>query len=214
MIVILLGPPGAGKGTQSQRLEKSFGLKQISTGDMLRHEVSNETTVGLKAKSLMETGQLVPDEIIIDIIANRIKDEDCENGFILDGFPRTIAQAEALDALFENQNKAIDHVIELTVDDDAMVKRISGRYTCEKCGEGYHDEFLIPKTKGVCDQCGHTKFKRRSDDNAETVKSRLVEYHQKTAPIAKYFKAKGVLRTVDGMAPIDKVTEEMSGILK
>jgi len=213
MILILLGPPGAGKGTQSQRLEKQYGLKQISTGDMLRAEVARQSDIGVQAKTLMESGQLVPDQMIIDIIARRITDKDCENGFILDGFPRTIQQAQSLDALFESQGKAIDHVIELTVDDDAMVKRISGRYTCAKCGEGYHDEFLKPEKDGVCNHCGSTDFTRRSDDNAETVKSRLQEYHQKTAPISDYYKTEGVLRTVDGMAPIDKVTEEMSGIL-
>lgn len=213
MNIILMGPPGAGKGTQAQRLEKSFKIVQLSTGDMLRAEVASGSDLGRQAKEIMESGGLVSDELIIAMISSRIDNEDCKNGFILDGFPRTTPQAEALDVMLEEKGIQIEHVIEIEVDDDAMVTRITGRYTCAGCGAGYHDEFQKPEVEGVCDQCGGGEFTRRADDNAETVRSRLGAYHEQTAPILGYYKEKGVLKGVDGMAPIDEVTDQLNGIV-
>ena len=213
MNIILMGPPGAGKGTQAQRLEKSREIIQLSTGDMLRAAVASGSDVGKQAKEIMEAGGLVSDDLIIAMISDRIDQEDCKNGFILDGFPRTTPQAEALGTMLTEKGLKIDHVIEIEVDDDAMVARITGRYTCGGCGAGYHDEFQKPSTEGVCDQCDGTEFTRRADDNAETVRSRLDAYHDQTAPILAYYKEKGLLKGVDGMAAIDEVTEQLNGIV-
>ncbi|HEX9569725.1 MAG: adenylate kinase [Rhodospirillales bacterium] len=206
MNLILMGPPGAGKGTQAKRLEANHGIVQLSTGDMLRAEVTSGSELGRKAKKVMETGGLVSDELIIAMLSARIERDDCRNGFILDGFPRTSRQAEALDRMLKEKGMKIDHVIELTVDDDAIVKRITGRYTCAKCGTGYHDEFQKPAKAGVCDKCGGREFTRRADDNAETVRARLKAYHDQTAPVIAHYRKKGVMESVDGMATIDDVT--------
>ncbi|TCS62071.1 adenylate kinase [Varunaivibrio sulfuroxidans] len=213
MNLILLGPPGAGKGTQAKRLEESLNIVQLSTGDMLRAEVASGSALGQQAKEVMQSGGLVSDELIINMISSRIDQDDCKNGFILDGFPRTTAQAEALDTMLSDKSLKIDHVIEIKVDDDAMVERVTGRYTCAKCGAGYHDSFQKPKQDGVCDKCGGTEFKRRADDNAETVRARLDAYHEQTAPIAGYYAGKGVLKSVDGMAAIDEVTRQLNEIV-
>jgi len=213
MILLLMGPPGAGKGTQSKRLEESYGLVQLSTGDMLRAAVASGSDLGNKAKEIMARGDLVPDDLIIDMIAARIEQPDCAKGFILDGFPRTVPQAEALATMLGGKGLSLDHVIELAVDDDAMVKRITGRYTCAKCGKGYHDEFEKPAKDGVCDKCGATEFSRRADDNEDTVRNRLDAYHAQTAPILAYYKEQGVLNDVDGMADIDDVTAQLKGVI-
>ncbi|MEM7776956.1 MAG: adenylate kinase [Pseudomonadota bacterium] len=214
MNLILLGPPGAGKGTQAKYMTERHGLIQLSTGDMLRAAVAAETPIGLAAKQVMEAGELVSDEIVIKIIEDRISEPDCASGFVLDGFPRTLAQAAALDVLLTDKGRQLDAVIELKVDDAALVERISGRFTCASCGMGFHDKFKLPKTPGVCDACGDTEFKRRADDNAETVQTRLMAYYRETSPLIGYYFAKGKLRSVDGMAQIDAVTNEINGILK
>ncbi len=214
MILILLGAPGAGKGTQAQRLEDTHGLIQLSTGDMLRAAVKAETEVGLKAKEVMNKGQLVSDDIMVGIISDRLDQPDCKNGVILDGFPRTEAQAEALDQLLNDKGLSLNAVIEMKTDDAVLVERITGRYTCAKCGAGYHDSFLKPAVEGVCDKCGGTEFTRRSDDKAETVKSRLEAYHNQTAPLLPYYKDKGILKQVDGMAEIDEVTHQIEAVIK
>ncbi|MGE0754407.1 MAG: adenylate kinase [Alphaproteobacteria bacterium] len=214
MKLILLGPPGAGKGTQAQHLQDKYNIRKLSTGDMLRAAVADGTEVGKKAKDIMAAGKLVPDEIMIDLIRDRICLKDCTTGFILDGFPRTEAQAEALDAMLKKENKELDCVIELKVDDSKLVERISGRFSCAKCGEGYHDTFKQPKAEGVCDRCGATEFSRREDDKAETVAKRLEAYHAQTAPILPYYREKGLLVSVDGMAPIEAVTAKIDELLK
>ncbi|KAA0683629.1 adenylate kinase [Roseomonas genomospecies 6] len=213
MNLILLGPPGAGKGTQARRLEDTRGLVQLSTGDMLRAMVAEGGPLGQQAKDIMSAGKLMPDELMVQMIAERISKPDVKNGFILDGFPRTVAQAEALDSMLADKGLKLDHVIEMKVVDDILVERITGRYTCAKCGKGYHDSFEKPKVEGVCDACGGTEFKRRADDNADTVKTRLAQYHEQTAPILPYYQSRGVLKTVDGMAEIDDVTKQIEGIL-
>jgi adenylate kinase len=213
MNLILLGPPGAGKGTQAKRLEDRYGLRQISTGDMLRAEVRSGSEIGQKAKAIMERGELVPDAIIIAMLAERVSAPDVASGFILDGFPRTVPQAEALDAVLKQKSMPLDHVIELQVDDAALVDRISGRSTCAKCGEGYHDTFKQPKQAGICDACGSTEFIRRADDKAETVAARLEAYHRQTAPLLPYYAAQGTLRVVDGMAEMDEVARQIATIL-
>mgnify|MGYP000851727884 FL=1 len=213
MKLILLGPPGAGKGTQAKRLYDKHKLVQLSTGDMLRAERDAGTELGKAADKVMAAGQLVSDEIVIGIIDHRIDAPDCKAGFVLDGFPRTEKQAVALDAMLARKGGRIDGVIELAVDEAALIERISGRFTCAKCGAGYHDKFQKPKKEGVCDACGGTQFTRRKDDNAETVKARLVAYRQQTAPILPYYKAKGLLHRVDGMAELDQVTKEIEAVL-
>ncbi len=206
MRLILLGPPGAGKGTQAAWLKTTYGIPQLSTGDMLREAVAKGTEVGREAKSVMEAGKLVSDDIINRIVAERIDQPDCAQGFILDGFPRTIPQAEALDRMLAERGLELDAVVEIRVDQNALVERISGRFSCAKCGAGYHDTFKPTKVTGVCDVCGGTEFVRRKDDNAETVRERLVAYEAQTAPLLPYYGSKGLVRTVDGMAPIDEVT--------
>lgn len=213
MIIVLLGPPGAGKGTQAARIMGRHGLVQLSTGDMLRAAVAAETEVGLKAKEFMNAGKLVTDEIVIGIIADRIEQEDCAGGFLLDGFPRTVAQAEALDQLLKNKNLKVDAVVEMKVNDESLVDRITGRYTCAECNQGYHDTHLQPQIADVCDSCGSTNFTRRSDDNRETVVSRLETYHAQTAPLLPFYQAKGVLKTVDGMADIEDVAVQINDVL-
>ncbi len=213
MNLILLGPPGAGKGTQARRLEDTRGLVQLSTGDMLRALVAGGSPLGQQAKEIMTAGKLVPDELVIQMISDRIDQPDVKAGFILDGFPRTVAQADALDKMLAAKGLKLDHVIEMKVDDAALTERITGRYTCAKCGKGYHDSFEKPAVDGVCDVCGSTEFKRRADDNAETVKTRLDQYHAQTAPILPYYRDRGVLKSVDGMADIDVVTGQIAAIL-
>lgn len=214
MRLILLGPPGGGKGTQAKRLQDDYGLVQLSTGDMLRAAVASGSEIGKKAKAVMEAGQLVSDAIVIGIIADRIRQPDAARGFILDGFPRTVAQAEALDVMLGEQGIAIDAAIEVQVPDALIVERITGRFTCAKCGAGYHDKFQRPKIDGTCDVCGASEFTRRADDNAETVRSRLDAYHAQTAPILPFYEKKGVLKVVDGTLPIAEVTKRLKDIVE
>jgi adenylate kinase len=213
MNIILLGPPGAGKGTQAKRIEETHGAVQLSTGDMLRSAIRAGSPIGLKAKPIMEAGRLVPDEILIDMIAERIALPDCARGFILDGFPRTVVQAEALDQMLARVGKRLDHVIEMRVDEAALLDRITGRFTCAKCGTGYHDRYKLPKVEGVCDVCGAKDFTRRADDTAEAMKTRLAAYHTQTAPILPYYRATGLYSDVDGMAAIDEVTRQIEAVL-
>ena len=213
MNIILLGPPGAGKGTQAKRIEERFSLVQLSTGDMLRALVASGSALGHKAKQIMEAGQLMPDDMMIEMIASRIDQPDCANGFILDGFPRTTGQAEALDDMLEEKGLRLDAVVEIKVDEEALVERITGRFTCKACGAGYHDKFHRPKREGICDGCGGGEFTRRADDNEETVRSRLEAYRNQTAPILPYYSKKGLLRSVDGMAEIDEVTRQLEALL-
>ncbi|MGZ9034870.1 MAG: adenylate kinase [Rhodospirillales bacterium] len=210
MNVVLLGPPGSGKGTQAKSLEQAFGIAQLSTGDMLRAEVGAGSEVGQKADAIMRAGQLVPDDMIIALIGSKLADPGCRNGFILDGFPRTVPQAQALDVMLKTRGLKLDYVLELEVDDEAMVERISGRFSCAKCGTGYHDRFKQPKVQGVCDVCGSGEFVRRADDNAETVRERLKAYHTQTAPISAYYERQGILKRVDGMGAIDQVSKDLT----
>jgi adenylate kinase len=209
MRLILLGPPGAGKGTQAARIAARYRVPHLSTGDMLREAVAADTAVGRQAKAIMDAGKLVPDAVMNRLVAERIAQPDAARGFVLDGFPRTVAQAEALDDLLAQRAERLDAVVELAVDDDALVDRISGRFACAKCGAGYHDRFRQPKTDGVCDACGSREFVRRADDNAETVRARLNAYHAQTAPLLPYYRDKGLLAAVDGMAEIEDVSSEI-----
>ena len=212
MDIILLGPPGAGKGTQAARLESARGMVQLSTGDMLRQAVALGTPIGLKAKAVMEAGELVSDAIVSALIGERL-DSVGDRGVIFDGYPRTRAQAEALDLLLAERGRKLDHVIELEVDVDALVERITGRFSCAKCGAPYHDKFKLPEVEGTCDVCGCHEFKRRPDDNEATVRTRLAEYRAKTAPILPYYEERGLVRRVDGMAPVEQVAAAIDAIL-
>jgi adenylate kinase len=211
--LILLGPPGAGKGTQARMLEEKFGLVQLSTGDLLREAVAAGTEAGKAAKAVMEKGELVSDEIVIAILSDRLDQPDVTKGTILDGFPRTEAQAAALDTLLADRGQKIDAAISLEVDDEAMVARVSGRYTCAACGEGYHDEFKQPATAGTCDKCQGTEFKRRADDNAETVRTRLSAYHAQTAPLISYYAARDALTRVPAMGDINEIAADLGKIV-
>lgn len=213
-VLILLGPPGAGKGTQARRLEERFGLVQLSTGDLLRAAVAAGTEAGKVAQAVMEAGGLVPDEIVLAVLRDRMADPDVARGVILDGFPRTTVQAEALDGMLAETGQRIDAAIALDVDDAAMVARISGRYTCAACGEGYHDTFKTPATDGVCDSCGGTEMTRRSDDNAKTVASRLAAYHAQTAPLIAYYAERGRLQRLDAMGEIDTIGARLGELVE
>ena len=213
-VLILLGPPGAGKGTQARMLEKQFGLVQLSTGDLLRAAVAAGTPAGQAADEVMKSGALVSDQIVIDILRDRLSEPDCASGVILDGFPRTDVQAEALDSLLAENGQKINAAISLEVDDTAMIERVAGRYTCADCGEGFHDSFKIPTQAGVCDGCGSTDMKRRADDNSETVGGRLIAYHAQTAPLISYYEGKGALQRVDAMGPIDTIGASLSNVVQ
>lgn len=213
MNLVLLGPPGCGKGTQSKRLQDSLGIVQLSTGDMLRAEVAAGSAIGREADAIMKAGKLVSDEIIIGIMDKRLDREDCSAGFILDGFPRTVPQAEALEKMLASKKLKLDVVVSIEVDDEAMIERISGRFSCAKCGAGYHDTFQRPKADGVCDACGSKDFIRRKDDNAETVRERLKAYHAQTKPIIAFYNERGIVRRVDGMGAIDEVTERLQSVV-
>lgn len=209
MIIILLGPPGAGKGTQAKALEQSFHIVQLSTGDMLREKAKDTDALADKIKAIFTAGGLAPDDLMIEMIRDRISKEDCKNGFILDGFPRTVPQAEALDKMLASEKLKLDAVIELQVDEESLVERITGRTSCAKCGASYHAKFNPPKTPGVCDVCGSTDFICRSDDNEETIRKRLAAYRENTAPILPYYESKGMLMHVDGMLPVERVSQEI-----
>jgi adenylate kinase len=211
--LILLGPPGAGKGTQAQRLAARHGLVQLSTGEMLRAAVQAGTAIGKRAKAIMDAGNLVPDEVVIGIISDRLDQPDTKNGVILDGFPRNLQQAAALDRLLADKKRRLAVVVELKVDDAKLIERLAGRFTCAKCGEGYHDRFKNPKVKGVCDVCQGTEFKRRPDDNAETVGNRLMVYYRETSPLIGYYFCKGKLSTVDGMGSIEDISAGIEKVL-
>ena len=213
MRLILLGPPGAGKGTQAQRIVEKHGIPQLSTGDMLRAAVAAETDVGKRAKTVMDAGKLVSDDIVIAIVSERIDQPDCANGFILDGFPRTLVQADATETMLRDKGMDLSAVIELRVDDKELIRRVSGRYSCAQCGTVYHDTDKVPAKEGVCDKCGSTHFKRRPDDNAETMTQRLEVYYKETSPLIGYYYAKGKLKSVDGMAEMDAVTAEIEKLL-
>ena len=213
MKLIFIGPPGSGKGTQAQQLQRKQGIVQISTGDMLRAAVASGSDLGQQAKAIMEAGKLVPDHLIVGMIEQRIAEPDCKKGFILDGFPRTTAQAEALTQMLKDKGTMLDRVIEFEVDDSILIERISGRFTCAQCGEGYHDTFKPPQTENICDICGSTEFKRRADDKADKVKTRLDEYHALTAPLLPYYREKQLLSTINAMASIDEVGNQLNAIL-
>lgn len=213
MRLILLGPPGAGKGTQAKLLVDKYNIPQLSTGDMLRGAVAAQTEVGKKAKAVMDAGKLVSDEIVNAIVSERLDGKDCANGFILDGFPRTLQQADSLAVMLKEKGIELDRVVELEVDDEALVERVSGRFTCGSCGEGYHDKFKQPKQKNICDRCGKSDFKRRPDDNAETMRTRLLTYYKETSPLLGYYYAKGELTAVNGMGDIDEIATEIQNVL-
>ena len=213
MNIILLGPPGAGKGTQASKLVADRGMVQLSTGDMLRAAVKAGTPIGVKAKAVMDAGELVSDEIVSGLIGEKLDSMEPSEGAIFDGYPRTEAQAHSLDEILQSRGRTLDHVIELDVDEDALVERITGRYTCASCGEGYHDAFKKPAVAGICDRCGSAEFKRRPDDNEETVRTRMAEYRAKTAPILPLYEARGLVQRVDGMADMNDVSAAVAGIL-
>ena len=214
MNIILLGPPGAGKGTQARLLEEKLGLHQLSTGDMLRASIKRGEPLGVEAKKLMDAGKLVPDDLIVKMIEEAMSKPECKKVFILDGFPRTVPQAEALDRMLAHHGKKLDAVIELEVDEPALIERVSGRFTCAKCGAGYHDKFKPTKQSGVCDVCGSHEFTRRSDDNAETMKTRLKTFREQTMPILPYYRQKSLLKTVNGMGEFNEVEHSIEAILK
>ena len=213
MNLILLGPPGAGKGTQAKRLAQTHGLVQLATGDMVRAAIASGSELGRRIKAIYDAGQLVPDDIIIQMIAERIGQPDSARGFILDGFPRTVPQAEALDAMLAERGQALDHVILIEVDEAALVDRIAGRFTCQGCGASYHERYRRPQVEGVCDVCGGTDLVHRADDRPEAVKTRFEVYRRQTEPILPYYRARGILRTVNGMADIDEVTRQIEALL-
>ena len=212
-VIILLGPPGSGKGTQAKAIQEERNIVQLSTGEMLRAEVASKSDVGKRAKEIIETGKLVPDELIVELVSDRVQRPDCKTGFILDGFPRTLPQATVLDELLGAQGRDIEYVIDIAVDDNALIRRITGRYSCDRCGSGYHEEFQNPMVEGVCDKCSGHDFSKRADDNERTVRSRLVGYHFQTAPIIGYYEKAGVLSRVDGMAHIAEVRKQIVRIL-
>ncbi len=212
MNIVLLGPPGAGKGTQAKRLETKNNMVQLSTGEMLRQVVATGSELGQEAKRVMDAGQLMPDELMIRLISDRI-DQDCSGGFILDGFPRTVRQAEGLDRMLAEKGIKLDAVIEMKVDEEALIARITGRFSCTTCGAGYHDEFQRPAVDGVCDVCGGTEFVRRADDNEETVRARMEAYKNQTAPILPYYGKKGILSSIDGMASIEEIAGRIEATL-
>lgn len=214
MRLILLGPPGAGKGTQAQKLVEAYGIPQLSTGDMLRAAVAAGTEVGLRAKSVMDAGNLVSDDIVNAIVSDRLEQPDCDKGFILDGYPRTLVQADAVEDLLAEKGMPLDVVIELSVEDDVLVERIAGRFTCANCGTGYNDTLQPTAKKGVCDKCGSTEFKRRKDDNPEALKTRLMAYYKETSPLIGYYYAKGMLQSVDGLQAIEQVGESIKTVLE
>jgi adenylate kinase len=211
--IVLLGPPGAGKGTQAKMLETKYNMVQLSTGDMLRQVVATGSELGQEAKRVMDAGQLMPDELMIRLISERI-DKDCGDGFILDGFPRTVRQAEGLDQMLAEKGVELDAVIEMKVDEEALIARIIGRFSCDTCGAGYHDTFQRPKVDGICDVCGGTEFGRRADDNEETVRARMEAYRRQTAPILPYYGEKGVLRSIDGMASIEEIAGQIQATME
>ena len=211
--MILIGPPGAGKGTQASRIEGYLSVKSLSTGALLRDAIALDNDLGRQAKVLVEGGNFVPDEVMIPLVSRRIDQPDCANGFILDGFPRTLAQAEALDRLLGERGRKVDVVIEIKLAEDTVVERISGRFACKTCGEGYHRAYKMPKVEGVCDICGGTEFEERADDSEEKIRTRLALYHEQTAPILPYYEKQGKLRSVDGSGDLDDVTERMKEVL-
>lgn len=211
--LIMMGPPGGGKGTQAKRIQERYNVLQLSTGDMLRAAIAAGSPVGKQAKAVMDAGKLVSDDLLIEMIDKRLDDKDCANGFVLDGFPRTIPQAEGLENLMANKGLKLDAAIEVRVPDEKLLERLTGRYTCAKCGEGYHDKFKLPKAAGVCDVCGGKEFSRRSDDKADTVKTRLKAYHEQTAPLLPFYERKGVLKVVDGDRDIGLVAADLERIL-
>lgn len=213
MRIILLGPPGAGKGTQSRILMDKYGIVQIATGDLFRENVKNGTDLGKQVESILKSGQLVPDEITIKMISERLDRDDCKNGFILDGFPRNVAQAEALEKMLKEKGIKLDAVVEMAVNDEKLVERIVGRFSCSECGEGYHDKFKQPAHADSCDKCGASgKFTRRADDNEKTVRERLTVYHTQTEPILPFYESRGILKKVDGMAEMEEVTRQMEAL--
>ncbi len=214
MNLILLGPPGAGKGTQAKRFAQTHGIVQLATGDMLRAAVASGSRLGRKVKAIMESGELVGDATMIELIAARIAEPDCARGFILDGFPRTVPQAEALDAMLAEHGRRLDHVILMEVDESALIDRLSGRFSCKQCGASYHERFNRPRAEDECDNCGPTNFVRRADDRPEALATRFAAYRNQTAPILPYYRARGILRSVDGMAEIDEVARQIEAVLR
>jgi adenylate kinase len=214
MRIVLLGPPGAGKGTQAKELVSKYGIVQLSTGDMLRAAVAAGTPTGLKVKDIMARGALVPDDVVVAIVSDRIDEADAKRGFILDGFPRTVPQAEALDRMLASGNRKLDRVILMEVDEQALIERISGRFSCRTCGASYHERYHRPRIDGICDTCGGTDLVHRADDRPEAVGTRLAAYRNQTAPLLPYYRERGILRTVDGMADIDEVTRQIEAVLR